>query len=484
MKNESEKMRKTMNNGRANKTTGEVYLAGHNDRKFDLETAEHINAALTDFNKYYTCYPEDLSFQEVEKKYYTENYQEAQEAKNERYRTNRHPERCKSIEDLLKSPRTCPEETIYQVGKMGNTIEPELLDEICQKQLTWEQKQFPNVKILDAALHVDEATPHVHVRKVWEAEGKDGKIVSQTKALEQMGVERPDMTKPKSRYNNAKMTYTHACREHFQELCKEYNLEIETEPQEASKSGLTLKEYQRRQEEEKLKEAEKQLESVNEEIGFQDIYLLNVNELAEKREKELEQVKEELNARDIQIALKEQEAFKQEQELKDTTEELERVSDELIKAKNTIQAAKDMQGVLDYNIKKIESSKGFQKLLKGEKTMQISEADYERYIKAFNQLSVKEQRIAQTKRKLEAKEQELNSRLKECAKREKYIEQEVNFYVGKGLEDMKDTKLSDIAKHFFEQNPAVNTAFEDFKYKEIQRKIGRSQNFNLDDYEL
>lgn len=449
-------MRTTSHSGRFNRQTGEVFSANHNDRNFDLDNAEHINADLTQFNKYYTCYPGDMSFQEIERKYYTENFKEALEAKNERYKASGHAEDVKSIDDLLKSRRTCPEEVIYQVGTQKQTIKPELLDEICRKQLTWEQKQFPQAKILDAALHVDEATPHMHVRKVWEAQGKDGKIVSQTKALEQMGVERPDKTKAKSRYNNAKMTYTRACREHFQELCKEYDLEIETEPQEASKSGLALKEYQRRQEEEKLKEAEKQLESVNEEIGFQDMYLLNVNELAEKREKELEQVKE---------------------ELKDT-------SDELVKAEKTIQAAKDVQGVLDYNIEKIESSKGFQRLLKGEKTMPISEAAYERYIKAFNQLSAKEQKIAQTKRKLEAKEQELNSRLTECAKREKYIEQEVNFYVGKGLEDMKDTKLSDIAKHFFEQNPAINTAFEDFKYKEIQKHIGRGQDFNLDDYEL
>lgn len=462
-------MRTTSHSGRFNRQTGEVFPASHNDRNFDLGNAEHINADLTQFNRYYSDEPQ-ISFQELEKKYYAEHFQKALETKNERCRANRHPERCKGIEDLLKSRRTCPEEVIYQVGTQKQTIKPELLDEICRKQLTWEQEQFPQVKILDAALHVDEATPHMHVRKVWEAQGADGKIVSQSQALEQMGIERPDMSKAKSRYNNAKMTYTHACREHFQDLCKEYGLDIETEPKEASKSGLALKEYQRRQEEEKLKAAEKQLESVNEEIGFQDMYLLNVNELAEQREKEL-------NAREQEIRQTNAEFQTLKQELKDT-------SDELVQAEKTIQAAKDVQGVLDYNIEKIESSKGFQRLLKGEKTMPISEAAYERYIKAFNQLSAKEQKIAQTKRKLEAQEQELNSRLTECAKREKYIEQEVNFYVGKGLEEMKDTKWSDIAKHFFEQNPAVNTAFEDFKYKEIQRKIGRNQDFNLDDYEL
>lgn len=470
-------MRTTSHSGRFNRQTGEVFSANHNDRNFDLNNTEHINADLTQFNKYYTCYPEDMSFQELERKYYTENFKEALKAKNERYKASGHAEDVKSIDDLLKSRRTCPEEVIYQIGKKEQTIKPELLDEICRKQLTWEHSQFPNVKILDAALHVDEATPHMHVRKVWEAQGADGKIVSQSQALEQMGIERPDMSKAKSRYNNAKMTYTRACREHFQQLCKEYDLEIETEPQEASKSGLALKEYQRQQEEKKLKEAEKQLESVNEEIGYQDMYLLNVNELAEQREKELEQVKEELNAREQEIRQTNTEFQTLKQELKDT-------SDELVQAEKTIQAAKDVQGVLDYNIEKIESSKGFQRLLKGEKTMPISEAAYERYIKAFNQLSAKEQKIAQTKRKLEAKEQELNSRLTECAKREKYIEQEVNFYVGKGLEEMKDTKWSDIAKHFFNQNPGINTQFENFKYSEIQRKIGRNQDFNLDDYEL
>lgn len=472
----NEKMRITSHSGRFNRQTGEVFPAGHNDRNFDLENAEHINAELTRFNRYYSDEPQ-MSFKELERKYYAEHFQEALEAKNERYKASGHAEDVKGIDDLLKSRRTCPEEVIYQVGTQKQTVKPELLDEICRKQLKWEQEQFPQVKILDAALHVDEATPHMHVRKVWEAQGKDGKIVSQTKALEQMGIERPDISKPKSRYNNAKMTYTHACREHFQQLCKEYDLEIETEPQEASKSGLALKEYQRRQEEKKLEATKKQLNSVNEEIGFQDMYLLNVNELAAQREKELEKVKEELNAREQEIRQTNAEYQTLKQELKDT-------ADKLASAEKTIQAAKDMQGVLDYNIKKIESSKGFQRFLKGEKTMQISEVDYERYIKAFNQLSAKEQKIAQTKRKLEAQEQELNSRLTECAKREKYIEQEVNFYVGKGLEEMKDTKWSDIAKHFFKQNPAVNTAFEDFKYKEIQRKIGRNQDFNLDDYEL
>ena len=57
-----------------------------------------------------------------------------------------------------------------------------------------------------------------------------------------MGVQKPlpDSVESRDRYNNRKMTYTRACREHLQELCREYGLNIETEPKEPSQTGRTL----------------------------------------------------------------------------------------------------------------------------------------------------------------------------------------------------------------------------------------------------
>ena len=44
---------------------------------------------------------------------------------------NRHPERNKETGDLLKSKKTCPEETVYQIGTLDNHVPPELLIEMC-----------------------------------------------------------------------------------------------------------------------------------------------------------------------------------------------------------------------------------------------------------------------------------------------------------------------------------------------------------------
>lgn len=89
---------------------------------------------------------------------------------------------------------------------------------------------------------MDEATPHIHVRKVWEYTDENGNIaVGQAKALEEMEVERPDPSKPVSRNNNAKMTYTAECREKMMELCKAKGYELITEPEKRPKASKICK---------------------------------------------------------------------------------------------------------------------------------------------------------------------------------------------------------------------------------------------------
>lgn len=123
--------------------------------------------------------------------------------------------------------------------------DPDTLWTIIKAQLDWEKKTFPAVRVLDIALHVDEpdSAPHIHVSRVWIAHDKNGHQMQQQEgALREMGVQKPlpDSIESRDRYNNRKMTYTRACREHLQELCKEYGLDIETEPKEKSQTGRTL----------------------------------------------------------------------------------------------------------------------------------------------------------------------------------------------------------------------------------------------------
>lgn len=251
-------MRATMHNGRAGKNG--VYSAKHNDRNFESEGVEHINSELSSQNFEWKIYEKAKTFEECEQWFYEKHFRRGLSEKNSRYEAQGHAERCRTIEEYRKNERSCPEETIIQIGRKDDTIDPKMMQKIILEQIAWEEKTFPQVKILDAAFHVDEAVPHLHERKVWIAHDKDGlEIVSQSKSLEEMGIERPDPEKVKNRFNNAKQTYSKMCRDHFIELCRSYGLEIETEPLEASKKSMELQQWKYETDKQKVVEIEAEL---------------------------------------------------------------------------------------------------------------------------------------------------------------------------------------------------------------------------------
>ena len=108
------------------------------------------------------------------------------------------------------------------------------------------KRLFPNILFLDAALHGDEpsAAPHIQLRKVYAVSVGDGEDkhleISQKDALAAMGIERPDLSKPEGRNNNAKMTYTAITREKWLDIAESHGIEIEREPQAPSQNGRTL----------------------------------------------------------------------------------------------------------------------------------------------------------------------------------------------------------------------------------------------------
>lgn len=234
-------VRTTQHNGRTNKH-GQVFSARHNDREGGFN-AEHIDATRTANNWTWTRYKGAPSFESCEEVFYERHFTDGLTAKNARYEQNRHAERVQTLEQYRHAPRTCPEESIIQIGKAGESVDAETLLEAFNEEFKWEKKKFPQVAYLDVAVHIDEpnAAPHIHARRVWIAHDKEGReIVGQNAALREMGVSRPDPNKAESRYNNAKQTYTAACREHFQQICKEMGLSIEEEPKEPGQAGLSL----------------------------------------------------------------------------------------------------------------------------------------------------------------------------------------------------------------------------------------------------
>lgn len=252
--------RLTAHNGRTGKLG--AYSAKHNDRSGGI--GDNIDSSRTRENGYWMwdqgSESPSKTFDESEKKFYEQHFSAWIEVRNAAAKAAYHPERCVDVDKLRKSDKSCPEETVYQIGsKKEGAVEPRELAKIVTEFRRWRSKEYPNVKTLNLAIHLDENTPHVHERVVWLAH-KDGyEIVGQAAALAKMGVQRPNPNKKENRYNNAKVTYTETCRNKLLEICKAHGLEIIDEPAEPGKKTLDLKVWQAKQEEERIKEFEQKI---------------------------------------------------------------------------------------------------------------------------------------------------------------------------------------------------------------------------------
>ena len=101
-----------------------------------------------------------------------------------------------------------------------------------------------HVHVLDWALHLDESTPHIHERHVFDCENKYGEVApQQEKALEALGFELPDPDKPLSRRNNRKITFDAGCRKMLFEIAKRHGLELEEEAEYGNRQYLEKQDY-------------------------------------------------------------------------------------------------------------------------------------------------------------------------------------------------------------------------------------------------
>lgn len=328
-------MRATIHNGRTGKDG--AYNTKHNDRQFDIRNAEHIDPERVKNNRYWnwTGNPK-MSFEDAEAAFYEQHIKQHLDAQNARYRAQRHAERAKTMDEYRKSPQTCPEEVILQIGKMGDTIPADMMARIIQEQINWEQQQFPGVKVLDVALHMDEqGAPHIHERRAWVYTDKDENFaISQNRSLEQMGVELPNPNKPRSRFNNRKMTFSRMCREHLLQICREHGLEIEEIPQEKSLSGRTLEDYKAGEAEKRAAEAERRREFSERAAKSAEKRAESARDAAHSYEEHAEQVARQINNEYGELA----DTGLQKQEIQEQLEQLQERIDNLQKQLEYTQA--------------------------------------------------------------------------------------------------------------------------------------------------
>lgn len=119
-------MKASRHNGRSGKNG--IYDVKHDDREFNVERA-----------------------------YYFEHYEDFVDAQNERNELGRHPERNRTIDDVLKNNKTCQEESVLQLGNIDNAVTPDVLTKVVAEFFEEFDKRYgPHIHILDWALHLDD----------------------------------------------------------------------------------------------------------------------------------------------------------------------------------------------------------------------------------------------------------------------------------------------------------------------------------------
>ena len=266
------KTKATYHSGRTTKG-GKVFNANHNTYKKTRDGQSHINHDRTEENILYRIENDKLkpckSYDciEFEKRRYKELFSDSLEAKNERYIKQRHKERCRDVEDLYRDPKKCPFEMILQIGKADDSLAFEEKAELSKRVnidfiREMHKRYGANFILLNLSGHYDEVSVHWHCRAVFVYQGKDGLEPNQTKALESMGIQRPDRTKPIGKHNNPLMTFTEEARNLYYEICERYGLEIDREVKNPSQKHKETLEHKCEMLEKEVQEKDQAIEQM------------------------------------------------------------------------------------------------------------------------------------------------------------------------------------------------------------------------------
>ena len=217
--------------------------------------------------------------------FYEIHYSHFVENQNARNAKIRHTERNRTIEDLLAGKKTCPEETIYQFGTLDEHASVEDLVLVVTEFIAEFHERFgAHVHLLDWALHLDESTPHIHERHVFDCENKHGEVApQQEKALEALGFELPDPDKPLSRRNNRKITFDAACRKMLFEIAKRHGLELEEEAEYGNRKYLEKQDFILAKQKEQLAAQQNKLDELTLKVNDMETLIDEVSAAASTR---------------------------------------------------------------------------------------------------------------------------------------------------------------------------------------------------------
>ena len=280
----------------------------HNNREF---TAKNVDASRTSMNIVYVQIPIEKAYEEIFGQAVADY--NAKQKRNDR-KIDNYLAKVKQSKDNEKVFY----ENVVQIGKKddtgildenGNVTEAaSLAKEVLDEYARTFQERNPNLILFNAVLHMDEATPHLHLDYIPVAHGyKTGLKTrnSLSKGLQEMGIA-PAIGKN----DTETMHWQQRERDFLEELCKKR--EIKTEVLGIVRDNYSLPEYRAAMREKE--EAEAELEILNSEKE-EAITLINTTNsqiqsnyiVIDEQEEELKHIKERIEEAELKIRSKQEE---------------------------------------------------------------------------------------------------------------------------------------------------------------------------------
>ena len=202
-------------------------------------------------------------------------------------------------------------EIVVQIGRMEDTgvldangelsVAAKEAREILEEYARNFQERNPNLYLFNAVLHMDEATPHLHLDYIPVAHGYKTKMHTRnslTKALQEMGIE-PAVSKN----DTETMHWQQREREYLMEMCRERGLEVEIIGE--KRDNYTIPEYKAARQ--AADELTAELEILNAEKREAESIIADANEQVSESAELVAESKQQLEEINSQIADKEKE---------------------------------------------------------------------------------------------------------------------------------------------------------------------------------
>ena len=278
----------------------------HNNRDF---ISKNVVPERTAWNRIYIQEPLEEAYEkcfgEALRKY--NDAQKRKDRKKDNY--------LKEIENSGNGEKTFYE-NVVQIGRMtdtpvadesGNlTEDAKAAIKVLEQYAKTFQERNPNLYLFNCVMHLDEATPHLHIDYIPVAHGyKNGMETrnSLTKAFQQMG-----FAKAVSRKQNETVAWQERERKYLTDLCREQGIEIEILG--VQRNNLSLPEY---------KAVMREVENLEQRAKALD----KKNEILEQQNNDLEQKTSELRGQVQEMETQNNELVLQAQKLTEQIEEME-----------------------------------------------------------------------------------------------------------------------------------------------------------------